>query len=76
MKQAKKDNNQEIPKETLAEHFPDLEKVNVRRYLNENLKELYKEVEDECATFKENVFLRQINNLEEYMVSIEIIILV
>jgi hypothetical protein len=68
MKQSKKEVSKELVRDTLADHFPEVERLNVRRYLNDNLKELYKEVEDECAKFKENVFMKQVNNLEEYMV--------
>jgi hypothetical protein len=68
MKQEKRNSIKEVPKETLSDNFSDLEKINVRRYLADNLKDLYKEVEEECATFKEKVFLKQLDNLEDYMV--------
>jgi hypothetical protein len=67
-----KHTNKVATEETLSEHFTELGRVNVRDHLSHSLKDLYKEVEENCAGFRENLF-KDLNDLEESMVYISLI---
>ena len=57
----------------LSDKLSDLENYNADNVLSEGLKELYADVQLKCNDFRNNVFFKNVDNIDEELVSYKII---
>ena len=62
--------NEEILNNDMIKKLQVIEEKSIKRYLREEVKELFNDVQNKCKDFKENVFYKQVAEIDEELLDI------
>ena len=62
--------NEEILNNEMIKKLQAIEEKSIKRYLREEVKELFNDVQNKCKDFKENVFYKQVVEIDEELLDI------
>ena len=62
--------NEEILNNDMIKKLQIIEEKSIKRYLREEVKEMFNDVQNKCKDFKENVFYKQVAEIDEELLDI------
>ena len=62
--------NEEVMNYDIIKKLQEIENKSIKKYLREEVKELFNDVQIKCKDFKENIFYKQVSEIDEELMDI------